>query len=104
MPRGHLPRVEFLSDRVRRAVGSALEGHSLTARSEAQVGQVAEMLQRCGLASASTFFTGRPWIMLRTASSVILPESVRGMSGTAMILAGTWRAVVLLRMVLRICF
>ena len=54
------------------------------------------------MASASTFFTGSPWMTLRTASSVSLPESVRGKSGTAMILAGTCLAVVWVRMVVRL--
>src|SRR6056297_2328596 len=31
-----------------------------------------------GLASADVFLTSRPWITSRTASSVILPETVRG--------------------------
>jgi NAD(P)-dependent dehydrogenase (short-subunit alcohol dehydrogenase family) len=35
-----------------------------------------------GLASASTFLTGRPWTTSRTASSTILPLLVRGMSLT----------------------
>ena len=39
------------------------------------------------------FLTGRPWTMSRTASSVILPDLVRGMSATATILAGTWRGL-----------
>ena len=39
-----------------------------------------------GLASASRFFTGRPWITSRTASSTILPLLVRGMSATWTIL------------------
>src|SRR5688500_17993636 len=50
-----------------------------------------------GFASASLFFTALPWTVSRTASSVILPDLVRGMSATATILAGTWRGVVLLR-------
>src|SRR5687768_3770106 len=32
-----------------------------------------------GFANASVFFTGSPWIVSRTAISVILPEIVRGM-------------------------
>jgi kynurenine formamidase len=35
-----------------------------------------------GLARASMFFTGRPWITSRTAFSTSLPLSVRGMSAT----------------------
>ena len=46
-----------------------------------------------GLASASLFLTVRPWTTSRTASSVILPDLVRGMSATATILAGTWRGL-----------
>ena len=44
-----------------------------------------------GLASASLFFTSRPCTTSRTASSVIFPDLVRGMSATAMIFAGTCR-------------
>ena len=39
------------------------------------------------------FFTGRPCTTSRTASSVILPDLVRGMSATATIFAGTWRGL-----------
>ena len=39
-----------------------------------------------GLASASLFLTVRPCTTSRTASSVILPDFVRGMSATATIL------------------
>ena len=35
--------------------------------------------------------TARPWIASRTAVSEILPLTVRGMSATARIFAGTWR-------------
>ena len=54
------------------------------------------------MASASRFLTGRPWITSRTASSVILPLTVRGMSATWITLAGTWRGLVLSRIRLRI--
>ena len=53
-----------------------------------QLRQILEELLRFGLASASWFFTGRPWITLRTASSTILPLMVRGISATSIILAG----------------
>ncbi len=43
------------------------------------------------------FFTGRPWIASRTASSTTLPLIVRGISGTCRIRAGTWRGVVFAR-------
>src|SRR6185312_15686923 len=56
----------------------------------------------CGFASASVFLTVSPWITARTASSEILPETVRGMSSTCRIFAGTWRGVVLARTCLRI--
>jgi nucleotide-binding universal stress UspA family protein len=36
-----------------------------------------------GFASASTLFTLRPWMTSRTASSVILPDLVRGISATS---------------------
>ena len=43
------------------------------------------------------FFTGRPLTTSRTAISLILPERVRGMSGTSSITDGTWRCVELAR-------
>src|SRR5690606_34574133 len=54
-------------------------------------GRSAKSASASGLASASLFLTGRPCTTSRTASSTILPDLVRGMSATAMILAGTWR-------------
>ena len=44
-----------------------------------------------GLASASVLRTERPFTTSATASSVIFPLRVRGMSGTCAITAGTWR-------------
>ena len=46
------------------------------------------------------FLTGRPCTTLRTASSTILLLLVRGMSVTCTTFAGTWRGVVLARIVL----
>ena len=42
-----------------------------------------------GLAKASLFLISFPCTMSLTASSVILPDRVRGISGTEMIFAGT---------------
>ena len=42
-----------------------------------------------GLARASRFRTGLPWITFLTANSTFLPFTVYGMSVTGMILAGT---------------
>ena len=46
-----------------------------------------------GFAKAPAFLTPRPAMTSRTASSVILPLRVRGMSSTAAITAGTCRGL-----------
>src|SRR5260221_9430429 len=64
---------------------------------QASSGRFLKCSSASGLASASTFFTGRPWTTLRTASSTILFDLVRGMSGTWSTFAGTCRGVVFSR-------
>jgi len=59
----------------------------------------AEMLERVRVCERIGILDRSPCTTLRTASSTILPLMVRGMSGTAMIFAGTWRGVVLARIV-----
>ena len=50
-----------------------------------------------GLSSAPTLAISLPCTTSRTASSVILPDFVRGISATFRITDGTWRGVALLR-------
>src|ERR687898_176312 len=57
-------------------------------------GRLRNWSRAAGLAKASTLGTGRPWITSRTASSVILPLMVRGMSATWMTFLGTWWGLV----------
>jgi len=52
------------------------------------------MRQRAGIGECIQVLDRQAWITLRTASSVTLPDRVRGMSGTAMIFAGTCLGVV----------
>ena len=50
---------------------------------------LAKWISASGLAKASLFLISFPCTMSLTASSVIFPERVRGISGTATTLAGT---------------
>ena len=58
--------------------------------------------QALGVGQGVVVLISRPWMMSRTASSVILPEWVRGMSGTATMRAGTCRGVAPVRILRRI--
>src|SRR5690606_25638881 len=63
------------------------------ARHVASSGRSRNSSSAAGFASASRFLTGRPWITSRTASSTSLPFSVRGISVTGRIFAGTCRGL-----------
>src|SRR5216117_2173449 len=63
----------------------------------ASSGRLRKCASASGFASASMFFTGCPCTTLRTASSTILFDLVRGISGTCTIFAGTCRGVVWVR-------
>src|SRR6185436_11100787 len=58
------------------------DGHPGIAYAAERAGRLRKCSSASGFASASTFFTARPWTTSRTASSTIFPLLVRGMSAT----------------------
>ena len=73
----------------RNHLGTVLPSRMAGVSKRTQPGTAPKTPSASGLANASVFLTGRPLTTSRTAISLILPERVRGMSGTCRICAGT---------------